>query len=125
MFNFKINHLNNFKNLDFSIKQKTLLNWNFGPEQESQRDVEFIANKICKLWGNNNKIEVQENKNNPHEANLLYLDCTKVKKELGWQPKWGIDDTLINTVEWYQDFYKNSKNVLILSNNLINNYDEK
>ena len=89
-------------------KQTTLLNWNFGPEQESQRDVEFVASKVCELWGGNNKTEIQENKNNLHEANLLYLDCTKVKKDLNWQPKWDINDTLFNTVEWYKSFYDKS-----------------
>ena len=51
---------------------------------------------------------INEDKNKLHEANLLYLDCNKAKKELGWYPKWHIEDSIKNTVEWYKSFYDKS-----------------
>ena len=90
-------------------KQQDLLSWNFGPDFASQKDVLFVANKVNELWGGENKIIVEENNNNPHEANLLYLDCTKAKKELNWQPKFNLDETLYHTVQWYKEFYQSNK----------------
>ncbi len=91
-------------NLD---KQIELLNWNFGPESADQKNVQFITDNICKIWNNGNKAHIDQNQNHPHEANLLYLDCAKAKKELGWLPKWGIDQTLENTANWYKKYYQN------------------
>ena len=31
------------------------------------------------------------------------IDCTKIKTELGWQPKHNFKDGLIETVKWYLD----------------------
>jgi CDP-glucose 4,6-dehydratase len=89
-------------------KQTGLLNWNFGPDFDDQKNVGFVAEKICQIWGGENKVKLDLNPNQPHEANLLYLDCTKAKKELGWLPKWGIDQTLKNTANWYQKYYQNN-----------------
>jgi len=105
-------------------KQTQLLNWNFGPNNESQRSVEFVAKKVLELWDGNNKVVVQQPENPLHEANLLYLDCTKAKHQLGWQPKWNIDNTLFNTIDWYKSYYLNNQNALLISNNLIRGYVE-
>ena len=89
-------------------KQTTLLNWNFGPDLVDQKNVKDVAKMVVKIWGGENKIEINEDKNKLHEANLLYLDCNKAKKELGWYPKWHIEDSIKNTVEWYKSFYDKS-----------------
>ena len=47
-----------------------------------------------------------------HDAKYA-LDTTKIKKELGWSPKYSLDETLRKTVEWYQnnqDWWKKIKN---------------
>ena len=36
----------------------------------------------------------------PHEANYLKLDCSKVKAELNWNPRWDIESTLESVVDW-------------------------
>ena len=36
-----------------------------------------------------------------HEAGLLLLDNTKSKDLLGWSPRFGIDEALGLTFEWY------------------------
>ncbi len=40
-----------------------------------------------------------------HEAHLLRLNSSKAVKRLGWSPRWGLDETLAQTVGWYKDFY--------------------
>ena len=36
----------------------------------------------------------------PHEANILKLDCSKLKSVFGWNPRWNVDMAIQKTVEW-------------------------
>lgn len=107
-----------------NLEQDKLLNWNFGPDVKDQSNVKFITDHVCKIWGNKNKVKLDAQENQPHEANLLYLDCTKAKKELGWIPKWDIEQTIMNTISWYKAFYSNEVDMIKYSISQINNYEE-
>ena len=48
----------------------------------------------------------------PHEANFLKLDCSKIKKILGWKPQWNIEQTMGKLVEWYYQYAKN-ENIIV------------
>lgn len=37
-----------------------------------------------------------------HEAGLLLLDNTKSKTILGWEPRFGVDEAINRTLEWYR-----------------------
>jgi len=89
--------------------------WNFGPSDEGSITVEEVVKKIKKYW---DKIdyEISEDKNQPHEANLLKLDCSKAHIMLRWKSVWDSDTTFEKTVNWYKAFYE--KNCLITSDNL-------
>ncbi len=83
--------------------------WNFGPEPEGNKTVAEVLNKLkgCLpelVW----KVD---SINQPHEANLLYLDSSKARRSLGWQPVWDIDDTLIRTADWYRAWL-DTKNII-------------
>jgi len=105
-------------------KQDSLISYNFGPDFNSQQNVGFIAEEVCKIWGSN-KVDTQPN-NNLHEANLLYLDCAKVKKEIGWSPRLDIVETLNMTIDWYKNFYSDKENnMLEFSTNQINTFINK
>ena len=39
------------------------------------------------------------------EAQLLALDSTKARNELGWHPPWSLDTVLACTAGWYRDFH--------------------
>lgn len=73
--------------------------YNFGPDDNDAQNVEWITNTICELWGQNASYEIDANPQ-PHEANYLKLDCSKVKVELNWQPRWNISTALQSIVEW-------------------------
>ena len=73
--------------------------WNFGPDDSDARPVEWIINRICRLWGENASYEIDTNPQ-PHEATYLKLDCSKAKNLLGWRPKWNIDTAIDRIVEW-------------------------
>lgn len=36
----------------------------------------------------------------PHEANILKLDCSKIKAAFGWKPRWNLETAIEKTVEW-------------------------
>ena len=76
--------------------------WNFGPDKNSMIPVKKVAEGIIRKWGAGS-INVKEDKTK-HEAGLLYLDCSKSKKKLGWKPKFDIYETIEYIVEWYKGY---------------------
>ncbi|KKR66290.1 MAG: dTDP-glucose 4,6-dehydratase, partial [Candidatus Curtissbacteria bacterium GW2011_GWA1_40_47] len=41
-------------------------------------------------------------KDRPGHDRRYAIDATKIKKDLGWQPKYDFDQALEETVKWYQ-----------------------
>lgn len=39
-------------------------------------------------------------KNAPHEADFLKLDCSKIKAAFGWKPTWHIEKAIENVIAW-------------------------
>ena len=75
--------------------------FNFGPKDEDCRPVSWILDKMVRAWSGDASWALDKN-NNPHEAGFLKLDCSKAKKRLHWQPRWGLDTTLPMIVNWHQ-----------------------
>ncbi len=94
--------------------------WNFGPEDNDARNVEWITRTICKLWGDKASFSIDNNPQ-PHEANYLKLDCSKAKTELNWISKWNIETTLKSIVDWNKGFL-NGDNMRILTEQQIEKY---
>ena len=94
--------------------------WNFGPDDKDARNVAWITQRICELWGNGATYEVDTNPQ-PHEANYLKLDCSKAKAELGWEPRWNINKALESIVEWNKS-YLDGVNARTLVNSQIDDY---
>ena len=75
--------------------------WNFAPiDMGDVWPVERVVRYICTLW-KGGRYEVQQG-NQPHEANMLCLDCTKANIELGWRPRYKVAEALRVTTAWYQ-----------------------
>lgn len=79
--------------------------WNFGPADSDARPVGYLVSELARLWGDAATWQVIEPEKVHHEANLLRLDSSKARAQLGWSPRWSLDETLANTVEWYKGFY--------------------
>lgn len=77
--------------------------WNFGPENNEAKNVEWIVTKICEKWGNDALYET-DGKMQPHEANYLKLDSSKAMAELNWKTNWNIEKSLKNIVEWNKQY---------------------
>lgn len=85
--------------------------WNFGPNDQDAKNVEWIVKKICAKWGQNVSYVIDKGEH-PHEAHYLKLDCSKAKSELCWYPKWNLEYAIDKVMEWVrayrngQDLYK-------------------
>lgn len=94
--------------------------WNFGPDFASFADVSTVVNKLIDIVGKG-KVKEYKDLSNMHEANMLFLDTTKAKIKLGWQPKWDLDKAIEETVLWYEEEIKN-KDMYAYTMNQIEQY---
>lgn len=82
--------------------------WNFGPSDEGSITVREVVENVKKYWNSLDYV-VNQDKNQPHEANLLKLDCSKAHIKLNWNNVWDSNTTFQKTVEWYKNYYENGK----------------
>ena len=75
--------------------------WNFGPWDHDARPVETVVEEVTRLWGAGAYWE-KDDRDNPHEARYLKLDCSKAHSLLDWTPRLHIEIALAWTVEWYK-----------------------
>lgn len=84
--------------------------WNFGPNDEDAKTVEWIVKKICNKWSLDASFKIDKGKQ-PHEANYLKLDCSKTKAKLDWHPRWNIEESINKIIDWSLN-YKQNKNLI-------------
>ncbi len=60
--------------------------YNVGPELESCVTTGELTDLFAKFWGNNATWVDKSEKDAPHEAGFLRLDCSKLKSSFGWIP---------------------------------------
>ncbi|MGL5693806.1 MAG: CDP-glucose 4,6-dehydratase [Peptostreptococcaceae bacterium] len=77
--------------------------YNFGPDINEIITVESLGNKISKYLGVNDLIKIEED-DFFHETNLLFLDNSKAKIELGWRPVLNTNESISFTLEWYKNY---------------------
>ena len=75
--------------------------WNFGPNDEDAKPVQWIVEKLTEAWGEGASW-VLDGGDHPHEAHYLKLDCSKAKARLDWHPRWHLDETLDKIVNWHK-----------------------
>lgn len=80
-------------------------NYNVGPDDCDCVTTGELVDLFCKKWGQGASwINIAE-KNAPHEANFLKLDCSKMKATFGWKPKWHIDEVMEKICEWTKVYF--------------------
>jgi CDP-glucose 4,6-dehydratase len=76
--------------------------WNFGPGETDARSVQWIVEHLCsQVAGTSWQCDSAPQ---PHEANYLKLDISKAKAKLGWQPRWGLQTALGQTLAWHRQW---------------------
>lgn len=72
--------------------------YNVGPENSDCLKTSDLVTRFCTKWGNISWHTLTQT-HAPHEAKLLKLDCSKLKKQLNWKPLLNIDQCLDLTIE--------------------------
>lgn len=96
--------------------------WNFGPNKEEFISVMDIIN-IFKQNGVN--IDYSLSKKEFKETKILMLDSSKSHKELKWNKRWNIEDSILKTIIWYRKFFEGEPMIKLIEDNLNEyTYDE-
>ena len=94
--------------------------WNFGPNDEDAKPVQWIVEKLTQSWGEEASW-VLDGGEHPHEAHYLKLDCSKAKSRLDWHPRWHLDEALDAIVDW-QHAYRDGKAIKAFTLDQIQRY---
>lgn len=86
--------------------QNTAEGWNFGPKDEDAKPVEWILNKMIRVWGEGASWQLDTDAH-PHEAKFLKLDISKANSRLHWTPTWNLEHTLAKIVAWHRAWLAN------------------
>jgi len=62
-----------------------------------------IAQMICQIVEKNSEQWIEFVKDRPGHDRRYAVDWTKMKRELGWEPKYDFETYLRKTIEWYQE----------------------
>ncbi len=85
--------------------------WNFGPDNQDDKSVEWLISEIDKEYGGGNNFEIELNENRLYDANHLQLDCSKSTKRLNWSSRLPIKKSISMTCDWYKNFYGDNQDM--------------
>lgn len=90
--------------------------WNFGPDAHAHRTVGVVSQQLINDWFRApvaaQWIKIMAD-SALAEAQLLALDSTLARQQLGWSPCYGLDAMLALTIEWYQACLQGEKMDLV------------
>ncbi|MFA6104521.1 MAG: CDP-glucose 4,6-dehydratase [Victivallaceae bacterium] len=81
--------------------------WNFGPDDAEVIAVKEVVERMKLAWPDVS-YSVPGSPEQPHEAGVLKLDCSKAATFLKWHGAWDSATTFARTANWYREFYENS-----------------
>lgn len=74
--------------------------WNFGPSAQEARPVSWICDRAAQSldaqWQLDPRASLQ-----PHENAMLILNSRKSQEQLGWRPRWNVEQAVDQTMSWY------------------------
>jgi len=106
------------------LSNNILPHWNFGPSSKNCITVRKICNKFLSSWNSGkNKIYIEKDKKF-YEGKVLFLNIKKSKKEINWEPKLSLQESIKMTVQLYKAILKN-KRIDKIVDNQIKNYQSK
>ena len=98
-------------------------NYNIGPDDCDCAATGELVDLFCSHWGDGALWKNVADKNAPHEANFLKLDCSRIKRVLGWSPRWHISDAIEKVTEWSK-VYLSGGDISAVMEKQINEYLE-
>lgn len=100
-------------------------NYNIGPEESDCVTTGELADIFCDRWNiiAGEKIAwINQYDGGPHEANMLKLDCSRIKRRLGWYPRWNIETAVEKSIEFYYVIAHEPENAVGCMQNQINKF---
>ncbi len=97
--------------------------YNVGPDDCDCVTTGVLVDCFCKSWAGG-LTWVNQSDGGPHEANLLKLDCSKIKKTFHWKPTWNIETAIQKTVEWAK-IYMNHQDISTCMDHQISEFSER
>ncbi|MCR5126880.1 MAG: CDP-glucose 4,6-dehydratase [Lachnospiraceae bacterium] len=85
-------------------------NYNVGPDETDCWTTGDLVSLFCDKWNKASGESIQWINlydGGPHEATFLKLDCSKIKRTLGWRPRWNVSTAMDKIVEWSLVYYNN------------------
>ena len=74
--------------------------YNVGPDEADCIPTGKLASLFCEAWGGGARWYARPDGSAPHEADLLRLDCARIRDALGWRPRWNVERAVGETVNW-------------------------
>ncbi len=105
-------------------KNLTGESFNFGPKSEQNRTVVDLLSDLSKHWNFETRDDAYKCTDNVpfHEAGLLKLNCDKALFYLNWQSTLSYPKMIEFVSEWYYNFYKIKGNMLDITIEQIEEY---
>lgn len=75
--------------------------FNFGPHISANKTVFEVVKRLVDYYGKGNVVDASD-PHAVHENTLLNLDVTKAYVMLQWEAKWGLQEAIEKTVDWYK-----------------------
>lgn len=98
------------------------VSFNFGPGPSDNLSVGELLARLERHWPELRWEVDGGNAESPHEATFLYLDSSLARRTLGWQPRWGIDDALRSTADWYRSVLKDPSAAAVVTRRQLEEY---
>lgn len=102
-------------------------NYNIGPEESDCVTTGTLADIFCSNWDKltGKQIEwINQYDGGPHEANMLKLDCSRIKRRYGWNPRWNIETAVEKSIELYYVIEHDQETVIDCMHSQINQFYE-
>jgi CDP-glucose 4,6-dehydratase len=78
--------------------------YNIGPDEDDCLTNRMIAEHFCRSWGQGANWE-HIPADNPHESAVLKLDCSKIKRILGWNIQRNTKRAIEEAAAWYKEYF--------------------
>lgn len=87
--------------------------YNVGPDEEDCITTGELTDLFCRAW-KGGQTWVNQAVGGPHEANFLKLDCSRIKRTLGWKPVWHVQEAVEKTVAWSKAYLAGEKAAAVM-----------
>ena len=96
--------------------------WNFGPSDQDVKPVGEVLDYLVAHWPTDVSWSLDRG-TQPHEAQLLKLDISKVKARLKWEPRWDLGKALQTIINWHFAWV-NGQDMKVFSLNQIRDFED-